>query len=468
MIGKQILNYKLTSLIGEGGMGNVYLAQHVHLDRKVAIKMLHPRFTTNDALRKRFRNEALVVSKLNHPNIVRLLDYLELDEGLFLIMEYVEGKELDVYIKKESGPINEKDATLFTQQILAGLQYAHSEGVVHRDIKPSNIIFTADGKAKILDFGIAKILDGNNNLTKTGTQMGTVLYMSPEQVTGKKIDQRTDIYSLGVTIFQMVTGRTPYNSNTTEFEIYTQIVNDPLPKASSIYPGVSVQFEAIITKATAKDLDDRFQSCQEILDLFQEQKEIPINKPLKKNTNEKQKVAQKKPLKAYKVLFYLLLFLSVIPIVLSTSFYNSMIKEKKEKNRLDSRIYSLNSTISNLESEKSSLENKVRELDSLLNPSHPYGNEMGRLILYKKKWNITGSTVYVRLDGEYLGNFDRYYHNSMNLDCNASPSKAILVKDVLSGSHHVYISSYNGVKTFEKDIYVVVKEDECLVKSITF
>ena len=265
MIGKKILNYEITTLLGEGGMGNVYLAEHLQLDRKVAIKMLHPRLAANEALRKRFKNEALAMSKLNHPNIVALHDYLESEDGLFLIMEYVSGKELEVYIRDESGPVNSEDAIHFMKQILGGVAYAHAQGIVHRDIKPSNILFTEDKKIKILDFGIAKLLDADKKLTKTGMQMGTVLYMSPEQVKGKKIDQRTDIYSLGVTFFQMLTGQSPYATTTTEFEVYTQIVNDPLPKASSIYPGVSEKFEAIIAKATAKEPIQRFGSCEEML-----------------------------------------------------------------------------------------------------------------------------------------------------------------------------------------------------------
>ncbi len=264
MIGKKILNYEIKSLLGEGGMGNVYLAEHAQLGRKVAIKMLHPRLASNESLRKRFLNEASAMAHLQHPNIVGLLDYVESDEGLFLIMEYVQGEELDIHIREVSGPIAEEKAKVLMSEILDAFNYAHNQGVVHRDIKPSNLLMTNDGRVKVLDFGIAKMLDDDKSMTKTGTQMGTVLYMSPEQVKGEKIDARTDIYSLGVTLYQMVTGRAPYSGDTTEYEVYTQIVKEPLPKASSVYPGVSGKIESIIDRATQKDKESRFQSCAEM------------------------------------------------------------------------------------------------------------------------------------------------------------------------------------------------------------
>jgi serine/threonine protein kinase len=268
MIGKKILNYEIKSLLGEGGMGNVYLAEHVQLGRKVAIKMLHPRLASNEGLRKRFKNEASAMAHLQHPNIVGLLDYVESDDGLFLIMEYVEGEELDVHIREVSGPIAEEKAVSLMGEILDAFDYAHKQGVVHRDIKPSNILMTKDEKIKILDFGIAKMMDDDKSMTKTGTQMGTVLYMSPEQVKGEKVDNRTDIYSLGVTFFQMLTGQAPYSGDTTEYEVYTQIVKEPLPRAGSIYPGVSERMETIIAKATEKEKQNRFQDCSEMKSSF--------------------------------------------------------------------------------------------------------------------------------------------------------------------------------------------------------
>ncbi len=265
MIGEQVLNYRIISALGEGGMGNVYVAQHTQLGRQVAIKALHANLVSNPLIRERFKNEAATMAHLQHNSIVSLYDYLEATNGLFLIMEYVQGKPLDAYIQTVSGPIPEDKVIDFFLQILDGFEYAHNQGVVHRDIKPSNLVITPKGEVKILDFGIAKLLAGSSkSLTQAGTRMGTVLYMSPEQVKGLDVDRRSDIYSLGITLFQMLTGRCPYNEETaTEYEVYHQIVNTPLPRAKTFYPTVSDRMQKIIDKATAKNLADRFQSCAE-------------------------------------------------------------------------------------------------------------------------------------------------------------------------------------------------------------
>ncbi len=264
MIGQQILSYRIEKLIGEGGMGNVYLAVHTHIGRKVAIKALNPNLAKNPELKERFKNEASTLSQLHHPNIVSLFDYVETEQGIFLVMEYVEGMQMDEYIQKVTGPIPEEKVIPLFVQILDGVSYAHHRNVIHRDIKPSNIIITDDGKAKILDFGIAKIIsDTSHKLTKTGTKMGTVLFMSPEQVKGSELDKRTDIYSLGITLFQAITGKSPYDDQSSEYEVYKRIVEEPLPDARQFYVGVTPRLEEIIKKATAKNRDDRYQDCEE-------------------------------------------------------------------------------------------------------------------------------------------------------------------------------------------------------------
>ncbi len=264
MIGQHILNYKIEKLIGEGGMGNVYLGVHAHIGRKVAIKALNPVLAKNPEIRERFKNEASTLSQLHHPNIVTLFDYVETEQGIFLVMEYVEGKQLDTYIDTVTGPIPEEKAIPLFAQILDGVAYAHNRNVIHRDIKPSNIIITTEGKAKILDFGIAKIIsDSDHKLTKTGTKLGTVLFMSPEQVKGIEVDKRTDVYSLGITLFQTITGKNPFDEHQTEYEVYKQIVEEPLPEAKQFYVGVSNRMEQVLKKATAKDKEERFADCDE-------------------------------------------------------------------------------------------------------------------------------------------------------------------------------------------------------------
>jgi serine/threonine protein kinase len=264
MIGEIIANYEVKSLLGAGGMGTVYLAEHIKLGRKVAIKSLHPQFVNSEEIRVRFIHEAKVMAELQHPNIVTLYDYVETENGLFLIIELVDGKPIDDYIEQVSGPIEENSAVQLMNEILEGFQYAHEKGLVHRDIKPSNLVIAAKNKVKILDFGIAKLVgDTSSKMTKTGTHIGTVYYMSPEQVKGDELDQRSDIYALGVTFFQMLTGSSPYKGMTKEFDVFMKIVNEELPDPRTIYPGVSEHMCAVIQKATAKDANERFQTCEE-------------------------------------------------------------------------------------------------------------------------------------------------------------------------------------------------------------
>ena len=262
-IDQVIQNYVLERRIGHGGMGEVWLARHQLLQRKVAIKCLHNHLFHNSAVRERFRNEAETLARLQHQNIVALHDYVEDGEGYYLILEYVEGSDLSEFINKETGPIPEPELSNLFSQILDGFSYAHRKRVIHRDIKPSNFLITRQKQIKILDFGIAKILDGNHSITKTGTKMGTVLYMSPEQVKGEVVDQRSDIYSLGITLFQMATGRVPYDPNTTEFQVYRQIVDERIVPISEYYPPSPPYLDRLLEKATAKDPNDRFQTVDE-------------------------------------------------------------------------------------------------------------------------------------------------------------------------------------------------------------
>ncbi|MET0634470.1 MAG: serine/threonine-protein kinase [Chitinophagaceae bacterium] len=264
MIGKKILSYKIIGLIGEGGMGNVYLAEHIASGEKVAIKALLPQLIKHQNIRDRFKNEANTMRLLRHPNIVTFFEYTEDDDGAYIIMEYVEGTDLSKYIKNESGPLPNEQVLKLMDQIIGAFSYAHKNGVLHRDIKPSNILLTRTGQIKVIDFGIAKMTsEADKKLTKTGIQMGAVFYMSPEQVKGLDPDNRTDIYSLGVTLFQMVSGQSPYREDSTEYTIYHKILHEPLPSVKEIYPSAHSQFDAVITKATQKNPSDRYDNCHD-------------------------------------------------------------------------------------------------------------------------------------------------------------------------------------------------------------
>jgi serine/threonine protein kinase len=266
MIGKKILSYEVKSLLGEGGMGNVYLAEHIVSGEKVAIKSLLPQLARHDSIRERFKIEAETMLRLSHPHIVKIIFYKEDGDGAYIIMEYVEGIDLNKYIKTESGPLPKEKAVDLMTQILTAFSYAHENTVIHRDIKPSNMLLAKNGQIKVIDFGIAKVLsEADKKLTKTGLQMGAVFYMSPEQVRGKEVDKRSDIYSLGVTFFQILSGQSPYESMTTEYEVYSKIVNEPLPSVKDIYPAVFQPFDKVIAKATAKDPANRYDNCNQFL-----------------------------------------------------------------------------------------------------------------------------------------------------------------------------------------------------------
>jgi len=264
MIGKVIQNYEIVELIDEGGMGSIYMGVHKFLPRKVAIKVLNPILRNRPEIIERFKNEAFILSSLQHPNIVALYDYVENKEANYIIMEYIEGETLAEYIETTTGPIPEKRTILLFLKILDAVSYAHEKNIIHRDIKPANFIVNKNNNIKILDFGIAKSIDSiSKSLTKTGLKVGTTLFMSPQQVRGQVLDRRTDIYSLGVTLFQMVTGQLPYDENDTEYDLYNLIVNQAFPNPKDFYVGVSSEMHKIIQKATSKRPLDRYQSCDE-------------------------------------------------------------------------------------------------------------------------------------------------------------------------------------------------------------
>lgn len=259
MIDTTVGKYKVTRLIGEGGMASVYEAEHEMLGTKVAIKVLNPILSANAQIKERFRNEARLMASLDHPNITKVIDFDEQPQQLSIVMEYLQGEDLNQRIKR-NGPLSEKEITDVFSQTLSAFKYAHEKGIVHRDIKPSNIFILPNGHIKILDFGIAKLFGQGNEMTQTGTQMGTPIYMSPEQVKAdKSIDHRSDIYSLGVTLFFAINGKAPYNSDTdSQFDIFNKIVFDPLPEFLNIG-----NFNDFVKKACQKDREQRYQSCGE-------------------------------------------------------------------------------------------------------------------------------------------------------------------------------------------------------------
>jgi serine/threonine-protein kinase len=259
MIGKAILHYKILEKLGEGGMGVVYKAEDTKLERIVAIKFLPRQIAANSEERERFRVEAKAAASLNHPNIATIHAIEEYDGEMFIVMEYIEGKELREIVGA-TGPLAPTAATNYATQIAAGLQAAHKKGITHRDIKSSNIMITEDDDVKIMDFGLAKIA-GGAQLTKDHSTLGTAAYMSPEQTRGEPVDHRTDIWSFGVMLYEMFIGQLPFRGDYEQAVMYS-ILNDEPEWTDKISP----HLQPILQRALAKELNDRYQSMKELVD----------------------------------------------------------------------------------------------------------------------------------------------------------------------------------------------------------
>lgn len=260
MVGQQIGPYQVLKLLGRGGMGIVYQGMHSKLEQLVAIKVLSPEFCENASMRERFVQEAKLQVKLSHPNVVNILNYLEDNRNIYLIMEYVSGENLETLLRR-SGALPLAECCRITGGVLDALGFMHRQGIIHRDIKPSNIMITDSGQIKVTDFGIAKAT-GAKGLTRTGIQLGTVWYMSPEQIRGAQVEAGSDIYALGVTLFQMATGKVPFHSES-DFDVMKAHVEQAPPDPELLNPLISPVLASIILKALAKECRDRFGSAVE-------------------------------------------------------------------------------------------------------------------------------------------------------------------------------------------------------------
>jgi serine/threonine protein kinase/Tol biopolymer transport system component len=261
MIGQTISHYRITEKLGEGGMGVVYKAQDTVLDRPVALKFLADHLLQNEESRQRFIREARAAAALDHPNICTVHEISEADGQTFLAMAYVSGQT--VKEKIESRPLELKEALSIATQTAEGLDEAHESSIVHRDIKPENLMVNTKGQVKIMDFGLAQLV-ARSRLTKTGTTLGTVVYMSPEQVQGEPTDQRTDLWSLGVVIYEMVTGRLPFKGDREEVVGYNVLNQDQEP-ITALRAGLPMELEWLVGKALAKDRDERYQHVKDLL-----------------------------------------------------------------------------------------------------------------------------------------------------------------------------------------------------------
>ncbi len=265
-IGKSIGGrYHIEELLGQGGMSAVYKATDPNLKRVVAVKMIHAHLSSDAGFVARFEEEATAVAKLRHPNIVQVYDYDHDDQVYYMVLEFVPGETLQEHLKR----LNESDRKLpikealkYAQDISNAADYAHHRGMIHRDIKPANVMLSVQGDAILMDFGIAKIIGGQRH-TATGAVVGTAMYMSPEQIKGEQPDRRTDIYSLGVMLYEMVSGHPPYEANSA-MTLMMMHVNDPIPDVRQLNPEVPSDLVAVINKALAKNPGERYQTAAEL------------------------------------------------------------------------------------------------------------------------------------------------------------------------------------------------------------
>jgi len=286
MIGTEIGAYRILEQIGQGGMGVVYRGIDTGLDRPVAIKVLAPELAVNAELVERFRQEARVQARLIHTNIATLFAFLQSAGQCVIVMEFLEGQTLEQLLESR-GKIPWRGAVTLARQALLGLGFAHAQGIVHRDIKPSNLALTNSGILKILDFGLAKAL-GGQKITTTGQRMGTVRYMSPEQIRGETVDRATDIYSLGITLYELLTGQAPFVADS-EFDVMSAHVHTPAPGFLDREPDIPAGIEECVLKALAKKRADRFQSAEDFSEALEaaSRPDAPPDVPLVKKAGKK-------------------------------------------------------------------------------------------------------------------------------------------------------------------------------------
>ena len=265
--------YLIESLIGVGGMANVYKGRDIRTGNEIAVKVLKEEFLGNEELVRRFKNESKAISILDHPNIVKVYDVSVTDQLQYIVMEYIDGITLKEYLKQRGGALTWKEVVHFATQVLSALEHAHSKGIVHRDVKPQNIMLQADGSIKMMDFGIARFSRAQSQ-TISDKAIGSVHYISPEQAKGDHTDARTDIYSVGVMLYEMLSGKLPFDGTGTVSIAIMQISEKPKPLAE-VAPNVPEGLRQITEKAMEKDPAARYQSAAEMLAAIKAFKQNP-------------------------------------------------------------------------------------------------------------------------------------------------------------------------------------------------
>jgi serine/threonine protein kinase/Tfp pilus assembly protein PilF len=319
MIGSTILHFKILEKLGQGGMGIVYLAEDLKLERKVAIKFLPKHISENTEERQRFKIEAKAAAKLNHPNIAAIYSIEETENELFIVMEYIKGKELKEIVETHRDASLQRDEIIkIATQIADGLDAAHKERIIHRDIKSSNIMITESGVVKIMDFGLAKI-KGTSKLTKLGSTVGTIAYMSPEQTMGEEVDQRTDIWSFGVVLYEMLTGKMPFRGDYDQAIIYS-IINEAPVAIRHTDSNMQGDLVRILYKMLEKNPESRYQSASLLLN---DLNSLKSGSSLKSKVSSKTKFPFSNISKRRRFVIFISISLLIV-IIISALIFNRM------------------------------------------------------------------------------------------------------------------------------------------------
>lgn len=261
--------YKIDEVIGQGGMSTVYKANDPNLRRVVAVKMIHPHMSSDQDFVRRFEEEAAAVAQLRHPNIVQVFDFNRDGDTYYMVLEFVPGESLQdrlTRLEQIGRQLSIGEVLKYADDICKAVDYAHQRGLIHRDLKPANVMLNVHGDAVLMDFGIAKIIGGQHH-TATGAVIGTALYMSPEQIKGFEVDKRTDIYSLGVMLFEMLSGKPPFQADSA-MSLMMMHVNDPVPDLRQLRPDLPQGLIAVIERALSKDRNQRFQTAGELAEML--------------------------------------------------------------------------------------------------------------------------------------------------------------------------------------------------------
>jgi serine/threonine-protein kinase len=343
MIGRKLQNYKILSLLGEGGMGSVYKAFDVKLERYAALKILNLNSTHNSTFIERFKREARNQAKLMHPNIVSVFGFVEEKDVLGIAMEYIEGDTLESIIRN-NGRIEFKYALELMEQILTGIEFAHQQGFIHRDLKPSNIILDLSGNAKIMAFGISKSIEELKSITQHNARPGTLLYMSPEQLSGNTITINSDLYALGITFYEMLSGVHPFHSQTI-YEIIESHVNKIPARINSIIPSIPIEADDLILKALHKAPENNYNNASEFKAGIKNLKQIQTyNDDYGFQSSQNYKAVDsetgKKISSGFQKISNILLFILFVGLaVIVFNVVKSIINEKNNKEELSSLSY---------------------------------------------------------------------------------------------------------------------------------